>query len=81
MSGATDELHDDGTVTRDGKRYGCHCDVNTPSDIDGCVVDEAVHTDCVYATLKSGMARRSKWTCQFWRKMPEIEVTRREGLT
>jgi hypothetical protein len=76
----TDIEHKDGTVTRKGVRYGCHADCANDQEIDGCVVDEDRHMDCIYGVLASGRLRRSKWTCSEWRKLPKHEQKRREAL-
>ena len=72
-----DEIHEDFTVTRNGKRFGCHCDTSDDDEIDGCVIDTDYASSCLYATLPSGRVRRSKWTCEYWKPMPAKEAERR----
>ena len=66
----TDKFHRDGTITRDGKRYGCHVDAHAGYPIDGCAAMDESPSMCDYGFTKSG-ARRSRWTCKFWRKIKE----------
>ena len=73
----TDTRHKDGTITRNGVRFGCHCDTANDTEIDFCVIDNDDHWSCTYATLKGGRLRRSQWTCKDWRAMPAAEAKRR----
>ena len=45
-------------------RYGCHCDLETTvsGEPDGCVIDEGIPQDCIYA--KMGMRKEQ---CEYWR--------------
>lgn len=63
----TDEVHSSGQVTRDGKTYGCHVDLGHKEEPDGCVLDYGCPDDCVYARHKNGVARDTRWTCEYWR--------------
>jgi hypothetical protein len=64
---STDQQHEDGTVTRAGKRYGCHLDVAIGIEPDGCVAMDECPSLCGFGHTESGRERRSRWTCQHWR--------------
>jgi hypothetical protein len=56
----------DGGIVREGRTFGCHCDLNPDEKPDGCVIDNDDHWSCIYAVFKSGRKRQSRWTCEFW---------------
>lgn len=43
-------------------RYGCHCDLEPDMEPDGCVLDQGMPQDCIYA--KPGMRKEQ---CGYWR--------------
>ena len=43
-------------------KYGCHCDLEPGEKPDGCVIDESVRSDCVYAS--KGIKKED---CEYWR--------------
>ena len=73
-----DIIHPDHTVTRGGKRYGCHCDAACNQEINACVLDDDHPDSCSLTLLPSGQTRRSKWGCPEWKPMPKAEQLRRE---
>ena len=57
----------DGQEIKDGKTYGCHIDLLDGDEPDGCVLDYGAPDDCTMGRTPSGRARRSKWTCKYWK--------------
>ncbi len=56
-------------------RYGCHCDLeNMPEgyEPDGCVIDDGMEDDCVYATqlVREG---KGKTACKYWKPVTAIK--------
>lgn len=43
-------------------KYGCHCDLEPDMKPDGCVIDEGVLSNCIYA--KPNMRKEQ---CKYWR--------------
>jgi hypothetical protein len=43
-------------------RYGCHCDLEPGQNPDGCVIDDGLPMNCIYA--KTGMRKEQ---CLYWR--------------
>lgn len=73
-----------GRIVRNGVEYGCHCEAVDTREIDGCVIDDGRPDDCNYGRFPSGRARRSQWTCKFWkpvRKFNTDEEARRMPAT
>jgi len=58
----TDTVLPNGQVVRNGKTYGCHCDLEEGQEPDGCVIQDGNLTHCIFA-----YHRRSRWTCKEWR--------------
>lgn len=73
----SDIRHEDGTITRDGVRFGCHRDATDDAEIDGCVIDYGQPEDCLYGRYKTGAARKTQWTCDYWRQLLPKEAERR----
>lgn len=51
---------------RDGRRYGCHCDLEPGMKPDGCVLDEGRPFDCVNAQRLVD-AGKGKEDCPDWK--------------
>lgn len=64
----TDQLLPSGRVVRDGVEYGCHCDIASDYEADGCVIETSDYDDCIFAKI-NGRNRRSRWTCSEWKKV------------
>lgn len=63
-----------GRIVRNGVEYGCHCDAVDTREIDGCVIDDGRPDDCNYGRFPSGRARRSQWTCKFWKPVRKFNT-------
>lgn len=66
-----DTVHEDGTVTRNGVRKGCYCDLNPGEDPTGCDLTEGHQYGCDMMDLPSGRRRMSPFGCPYWRKAGE----------
>ena len=60
-------VHEDGTVTRDGKRYGCSVDLEEGEEPMGCDLTCGHEFDCTFMHLSSGQRWRSMFTCKNWK--------------
>lgn len=45
-----------------GLKFGCHCDLEEGMEPDGCVIDEGLLRNCVYA--KPNMVKEQ---CEYWK--------------
>lgn len=44
--------------------YGCHVDLEPHQKPDGCVIDDGLRSQCIYAKSIG-----SKWQCEYWQKV------------
>ena len=61
------------TNIKNGVEYGCHVELDFGEKPDDCVLDLGENEYCMFATLESGRPRRSKWTCEYWKKIKEVK--------
>lgn len=60
-----DDLKNALSIVR-GVSWGCHCDLEPDMKPDGCVMDDGLHDNCVYATNGG-----DKFKCVYWQPIKE----------
>lgn len=66
-----DIRHPDGTITRQGKRWGCHLELDFGQAPDGCVAMDGDHSHCDFGYLRPRVRRSTRWTCPHWKEITE----------
>lgn len=46
-------------------KFGCHCELDSNQEPDGCVIDDGLPDDCVHA-IELARNGKDKTSCKYW---------------